>query len=240
MVANACAEIRGIVFDLDGTLYVCDRYAAEIHAEAVGYIAALMQISTAEAGLIMAATRLRLVEESGTVPTISAVCTGLGGNGPDLHRVFLQKLRPEAYLVRDERVIRLLKRLAEKFTLAIYTNNNRALTARIMNCLGLDGLIAHIFTIDDTWRGKPDEEMVCRVLAALKLSPEEALFVGDRYDVDLRVPEQLGCPVYLSQHLEQLLRLEELISRSGITPSAGISATPADRTVKEPKSPLDF
>jgi putative hydrolase of the HAD superfamily len=223
MATIARTEIGGIVFDLDGTLYVCDRYAAEIQAAAAGYIAALLQISSAQAGLIMAATRLRLAEESGTVHTISAVCTELGGNAPDLHRFFGKNLRPEACLVRDERVVRLLERLAEKFTLAIYTNNNRALTTRIMNCLGLDGLIAHIFTIDDTWRGKPDEEMVMRVLTALGLSPEEALFVGDRYDVDLRLPEQLGCRVYLSQRLEQLLRLEELL-----TPFASISATPAD------------
>ena len=214
MVAIPCAEIGGIVFDLDGTLYVCDRYAAEIHAAAAGYIADLMRISRAEAGLIMAATRLRLEEESGTVQTISAVCTDLGGNLPDLHRFFGQNLQPENHLVRDDRVIRLLERLAEKFTLAIYTNNNRPLTTRIMKCLGLDGLVANVFTIDDTWRGKPDEEMVCRVLAALKLAPEEALFVGDRYDVDLRRPEQLGCPVYLSQHLEQLLRLERLLTCS--------------------------
>ena len=228
MAAIPCTEIKGIVFDLDGTLYVCDRYAAEIQAAAVGYIAALMQISTAEAGLIMAATRIRLTEESGTVPTISAVCIELGGSVPDLHRFFGKNLQPENYLVRDERVIRLLERLAEKVTLAIYTNNNRALTTRIMNCLGLDGLVANIFTIDDTWRGKPDEEMVRRVLAVLGLSPRKALFVGDRYDVDLRLPEQLGCPVYLSQNLEQLLRLESLLTPNGITLSADILKVPAD------------
>ena len=211
MAAVMCV-IRSIVFDLDGTLYVCDRYAAKIQVAAAGYIADFMQISSAEAALIMAATRLRLIEESGTVPTISAVCTGLGGNLPELHRFFVQNLQPETFLVRDERVIRLLERLAEKFILAIYTNNNRALTARIINCLGLDGLVANVFTIDDTWRGKPDEEMVSRVLGTLGLAPEETLFVGDRYDVDLRLPEQLGCPVYLSQHLEQLLRLEELLT----------------------------
>lgn len=205
------AEIKGIVFDLDGTLYVCERFASEIQAAAYGYIAALKQISAAEAGLIMAATRLRLTGESGTVQTLSAVCTELGGNVPDLHRFFEQNLQPEAFLVRDERVIRLLERLAEKFLLAIYTNNNRILTARILNCLGLDGLVTKIFTIDDTWRGKPDEEIVRRVLGEIGLSPEEALFVGDRYDVDLRLPEQLGCPVYLSQNMEQLLRLEELL-----------------------------
>ena len=212
MAASGLIELKGIVFDLDGTLYVCDRFAAEIQAAASAYIAALKQISSAEAGLIMAAARLRLTEESGTVQTISAVCTELGGNVPDLHYFFEQNLQPEAFLVRDERVIRLLERLAEKFSLSIYTNNNRLLTTRIINVLGLHGLVNDIFTIDDTWRGKPDEEMVRRVLALLGLSPGEALFVGDRYDVDLRLPEQLGCPVYLSQNLEQLLRLEELLT----------------------------
>jgi putative hydrolase of the HAD superfamily len=106
----------------------------------------------------------------------------------------------------------LLERLAERFPLYIYTNNNRVLTARIMNYLGLDGLFRGIFTIDDAWRSKPDEAMVVRLLEAIGLSPHEALFVGDRYDVDLRVPEQLGCPVYLSQNLEQLLRLEHLLT----------------------------
>ncbi len=212
MAALEFAELKGIVFDLDGTLYVCDRFAAEIQAAASAYIAALKQISSAEAGLMMAAARLRLTEESGTVQTISAVCTELGGDVTDLHYFFEQNLQPEAYLVRDERVIRLLERLAEKFSLSIYTNNNRVLTTRIMNFLGLNGLVDDIFTIDDMWRGKPDMEMVRRVLALLDLSPREALFVGDRYDVDLRLPERLGCPVYLSQNLEQLLRLEELLT----------------------------
>lgn len=206
------AEIRGIVFDLDGTLYVCDRFAAEIHDAAVAYFAGLKRIDRDEAELLMAATRQRLTEESGTVQTLSAVCVALGGSVPDLHRHFERTLRPEAYLVRDGRVIRLLERLAGKFSLYIYTNNNRVLTTRIMDYLGLDGLVSGIFTIDDSWRGKPDEGMVKKVLEEVGLAPGETLFVGDRYDVDLRLPERLGCPVYLSQNLEQLLRLEDLLT----------------------------
>jgi putative hydrolase of the HAD superfamily len=215
MPAFTSADIHGIVFDLDGTLYVCDRFAAKIQDAAAAYIADLKRISQDEAMQLMAATRQRLTEESDSVQTISAVCTELGGSVQELHRFFERTLRPEAYLVRDERVIRLLKRLAERFSLYIYTNNNRVLTARILNYLGLDdGMMRGIFTIDDTWLGKPNEEMVGRILEKTGFSPNEALFVGDRYDVDLRVPEQLGCPVYLSQNLEQLLRLENLLTTS--------------------------
>jgi len=211
MTALTSAEIRGIVFDLDGTLYVCDRFAAEIQDAAAAYIAGVMGIGRGEAGELMTATRQRLVEESGTVQTLSAVCVELGGSVRELHRHFERTLRPETYLVRDERVIRLLECLGEQFSLYIYTNNNRVLATRIMDYLGLNGLVRGIYTIDDTWRGKPDEEMVRRVLEEIGFAPNETLFVGDRYDVDLRVPEQLGCPVYLSQSLEQLLRLEELL-----------------------------
>ncbi len=212
MAPFASAEIRGIVFDLDGTLYVCDRFAAEIQNAAAAYIAGHRHITRTEAGTLIDATRLRLASESGTAPTLSAVCIELGGSVQKLHQYFENNLRPEAYLVRDERVIRLMERLAEHFSLYIYTNNNRVLSARIMNYLGLDHVVRDIFTIDDTWQGKPDEEMAKKVLKEIGLSPDEALFVGDRYDVDLRVPEQLGCPVYLSRNLEQLLRLEGLLT----------------------------
>jgi HAD superfamily hydrolase (TIGR01549 family) len=212
MPAFTSADIRAIVFDLDGTLYQCEHFAAEIQAAAAAYIAGVRRITQEEAGLLITATRLRLAEESGTVQTISAVSRELGGSVQELHRFFERTLRPEAHLVRDERVIRLLERLAERFALYIYTNNNRVLTTRIIDYLGLDGVMRGIFTIDDNWRSKPDEEMVKRVLEEIGLSPNEALFVGDRYDVDLRMPEQLGCPVYLSQNPEQLLRLENLLT----------------------------
>jgi putative hydrolase of the HAD superfamily len=213
MSALAYSNIRGIVFDLDGTLYVCDAFAALIQDAATDYIAGLKGISRTEAGLLMAATRQRLMEESGSVQTLSAVCVDLGGSVRELHRYFEERLRPEACLVRDERVILLLQSLSERFHLYIYTNNNRALATRIISYLGLEGLFRSIFTIDDTWVGKPDEETLSRILSEISLSPAEALFVGDRYDVDLRLPEQFGCPVFLSQSLEQLLRLEELLTQ---------------------------
>jgi putative hydrolase of the HAD superfamily len=214
-------EIKGIVFDLDGTLYVCERFASEIQDAAAIYISGIKRLSYSEAMQMMAETRQRLTQENGTVQTISAVCSELGGSVQEMHRFFTQTLRPEAYLIRDERVIHLLKRLSAQFSIYIYTNNNRILTARIMNYLGLDSIADGTFTIDDAWRAKPDEEMVVRIIESIGLKPEETLFVGDRYDIDLRVPDQLGCPVYLSQSIEQLLLLGELLTQK---PSADMSA----------------
>lgn len=203
--------IRGIIFDLDGTLYVSSDFADTIQDAACTYIAGLKEITADQAYSLLATTRRLLKEETDEVPTLSAVCTRIGGNIRDLHTFFTGCLRPEAYLARDERVVALLERLARRMPLYLYTNNNRALTTRIIDLLGLDGLFRRIYAIDDSWKGKPDEGMLERILADAGLRPSEALFVGDRYDVDLRLPEQLGCPVFLSQSIEQLLRLEEIL-----------------------------
>lgn len=208
------SAIRAIVFDLDGTLYVSQAVAADIHEQAVIYLAGIRGMNRDEMRLLMDATRSRLSEESGTVQTLSAVCTALGGSVRDLHARFEACLRPETHLVRDKRVINLLSRLRERFSLYLYTNNNHVLAARILEYLGLGGMFVRIFAIDDAWRAKPDPEMLERILATIGSIPPEVLFVGDRYDVDLRLPEQTGCPIFLSRNVEQLLRLEELIDDS--------------------------
>lgn len=205
------SDIRAIVFDLDGTLYVCDEFAATIQEEAAGYIAELLGVGTAEARQLISATRRRMAEESGAVQTLSAACRALGGTTPALHDYFLAHLQPEAYLQCDERVVALIDRLRKRFSLYIYTNNNRPLAERIIGLLGLEGRFNEVFSIDGSWRAKPDEIRLDQILTATGLPPAQVLFVGDRYDVDLRLPEQRGCPIYLSQNVDQLLRLEEVL-----------------------------
>lgn len=205
-------RISGIVFDLDGTLYDSPGFAATIQESAAGYIAALKGITLDEARRSISEERAQILRETGIVPPLSAVCRELGGTVPDLHTHFTADLVPEAYLVRDERVVRLLERLGRAMSLYLLTNNNRALTDRIVKHLGLDGLFRRTYTIDDAWQAKPDRGLLERVLADIGLQPAQTLFVGDRYDVDLRLPEQMGCPIYLCQTVAQLLRLEEILS----------------------------
>jgi putative hydrolase of the HAD superfamily len=208
---NKLHDIRAIVFDLDGTLYDSPSFAAAIQDAAAEYIAGFKQIEPKEGRRLLAETRCQLAEERDEIPTLSAVCCHLGGNVRDLHSFFQESLRPEAYLLRDQRVMDLLGKLAATRALYLFTNNNRALTTRIIDYLGLSSMFRRVYTIDDTWTPKPDEGMLNRILADAGLLPAQALFVGDRYDVDLRLPERHGCPVYLSQSIEQLLRLEDLL-----------------------------
>jgi len=210
-VQEQLSDIRGIIFDLDGTLYVSPPYAATIQEAAVGYICGIKKIDYDDARQLLAATRRAIIAERDEIPTLSAVCRELGGDLRDLHSHFEACLRPEQYLAEDPRVVAMLEKLANSRQLYLFTNNSRALTTRIIDILGIGTLFGRIFTINETWKGKPDDSLLDRVLTETGLLPFQALFVGDRYDVDLRLPEQRGCPVYLSQSIEQLLRLGELL-----------------------------
>jgi putative hydrolase of the HAD superfamily len=204
------AHLRTIVFDLDGTLYVNEQLAAEIQQAVSTYIAQVRQIPLTASSLLIKETRQRLTHERGTEATLSSVCTELGGTVADFHRTATQLVHPERWLDADIRVITLLTDLAQRFELVIYTNNNRTLAERILTRLGISGLFRHIVTIEDFWLPKPDRSALMLLLKTIGRSPGECLFVGDRYDVDLRLPAELGCAVHQVADSTDLLALASL------------------------------
>jgi len=204
-------ELKALVFDLDGTLYVNTDFGRVIHLCSCRYIAELKGIGDAEADELIREAKKRLSAETGRDSTLSHACMALGGDLMELHRRFAVEIRPERFLSPDERVVRLLKSLGSKFELSIYTNNNRRLSKRIMGLIGVAGLFRRVLTIEDSWRPKPDREALEKVYRAIERKPGECLFVGDRYDIDLRLPAELGSTVFLATSVEELFPLEKLL-----------------------------
>lgn len=201
-------RVSAIVFDLDGTLYNSRELADEIHRVAVRGLALQLKLSPEEtAGRLMAAKRA-VSGRSGCEATLSAACLELGGDLRALHDHLAAQVQPEPFLQRDERVVAMLRRLRERFALYLYSNNNRRLATRIMGAIGLEDLFASVITIEDCWRAKPDRLALARLWAAIGAAPDECLFVGDRYDVDLRLPEEQGSLVFRATTVAELLTLE--------------------------------
>ncbi|MRR57770.1 MAG: HAD family hydrolase [Deltaproteobacteria bacterium] len=201
------SDIRAIVFDLDGTLYVSDGLTEEIRRAVCEYAGRIKGISPETAADLIRETRERLSQTQGTEVTLSAVCEELGGDLAGFHQAITPKVHPEAYLTRDDRVVKLVTNLAARYDLYIYTNNNPDLTGRIMNLLGVCGLFREVFTIENFRRPKPDRSSLEKLFSAIDRQPAECLFVGDRYDVDLRVPAEMGSAVFLVTGVEELLKL---------------------------------
>lgn len=210
------SDLKALLFDLDGTLYVSTPLGRDIRGAACRYIAELKGIGVEQANLLLDETKKKLSALSGLDTPLSLACGELGGDLLELHRRFAVEVRPERYLSRDNRVVELLKTLGGKFELYLYTNNNRPLTDAIMNLIGIAGLFRGLFTIEDSWRPKPNREALAEILRRIGRKPDECLFVGDRYDVDLRLPAEMGCAVFLVSSTEELFPLCRLMSEENI------------------------
>jgi len=205
-------RITAIIFDLDGTLYTSRGLAAEIHRVACNALARQLGITPDEAEARLRETKAQISARTGLEATLSAACAELGCDIRELHRFLATEIVPEPFLLRDERVVAMLERLSRTHALYIYTNNNRPLATRIMAAIGIDGCIGKIFCIEDLWRSKPDRMALEKIFAAIGAQPEECLFAGDRYDVDLRLPAELGSTVFLTRTVAELLTLEEFLA----------------------------
>ncbi len=209
-------DIKALVFDLDGTLYTSAPLGAEIMLSAERYIAELKGVGREDAELLLRGAKNNLTAAGGFEATLSMACLELGGDLRELHRRFSIEVRPERFLARDERVADFLKTLGRRFELYVYTNNNRRLSAAIMEILGVAGLFRQVFTIEDTWRPKPDRDALEDIFRRIGRQPDECLFVGDRYDVDLRLPAAMGCAVCLVSTTEELFHLCTLSNEENV------------------------
>lgn len=203
--------IKAAIFDLDGTLYFEESLGREIGRVAARYVSLLKGIDMDAAQGLVRATRKRLTAEQGVEASLSVACLALGGDLRELHRYFTEEIVPEPHLEKDDRVIALLSELSAHFPLYIYTNNNMPLSSRIMEKIGVSHLFRRVFTIEDSWQPKPDRAMIEYILAEIGTAPSDCLFVGDRYDIDLRLPERMGATVHLVQNSEDFLSLNKYL-----------------------------
>ena len=68
-----------------------------------------------------------------------------------------------------------------------------------------------LFTIDSFWSPKPDSSALENIFRLIDRVPAECLFVGDRYDVDLRLPAMKGSAVFLSKSVQELMVLLKIL-----------------------------
>lgn len=209
------SDIRAIVFDLDGTLYADEGFAREIFRAVCEYAASIRGISAEDAEALVKETRDRLSAIHGSEATLTSVCRELGGDVAGFHRAITPKVHPEAFLRKDERVVELLGKLATRFDLYVYTNNNAELTSRILSTLGISGLFRRVFTIEDYRQPKPDRAVLEKLYSDIGRAPDECLFVGDRFDVDLRLPAEMGSAVFLVGGVMELLNLTVPVGEKG-------------------------
>jgi phosphoglycolate phosphatase/putative hydrolase of the HAD superfamily len=202
-----------IIFDVDSTLYTCPAYA---EAQIQGQIQRL----ALELGVAPQEMELRVEERR----ELLATCDG--GRKPSLGNVFVsfgipisesvrwreELIDPADFLTQDTRLRDTLLALRSAAAIGVVTNNPAAVGRRTLAALGVEDLFPVVVGLDTCGVSKPHRAPFLRAAAELGASAEHCLAVGDRFDIDIALPLELGMGGVLVDGVEDVYRLPELLS----------------------------
>ena len=120
-------------------------------------------------------------------------------------------LEPANFLKRDENLIQTLLQLKEKYSLICVTNNPVKPAQKTLKALGIDNIIPDIIGLDTCGKSKPAKEPFMLACKMTDARPEECLAVGDRYDMDIALPLELGMGGILVSGVKDVYTLPEIL-----------------------------
>lgn len=188
-------NLKAIVFDIDSTLYTDSAYAFEQVDCQVRHFAELRGITADEARKMVADYRKKFAEEHDG-SKVSLGNTLLAFGVPIEDSILWRKtlLEPSDFLSLDKKLVVAIKQLAEKFKLICVTNNPVLPARKTLEALGISEFFPEIVGLDTCYKSKPAYEPFNKALELLgtSVTAENCLAVGDRYDLDIALPLEMG------------------------------------------------
>jgi phosphoglycolate phosphatase/putative hydrolase of the HAD superfamily len=185
--------IQTLIFDIDSTLYTNSAYAYEQVDCQVREFAKLKKLTSDEARKLVFDFRKKFAEENGGKKiSLGNLLTNFGIPIEQSVKWRNDLMRPEDFLIRDEKLICELQILSKKYKLICVTNNPVKPARKTLEVIGISDFFEHIVGLDTCYKSKPAREPFEKALELTKTTAENAVAIGDRYDLDVQLPLQMG------------------------------------------------
>jgi phosphoglycolate phosphatase/putative hydrolase of the HAD superfamily len=122
---------------------------------------------------------------------------------------------PARYLREDPRLRETLKALAASYSLAVVTNNPVLVARKTLAALGVEGIFGAVVGLDTCGESKPRKAPFFKAAELLGASPEACVSIGDRYDIDIAPPLELGMGGILVDGVEDVYGIREALADGG-------------------------
>ena len=185
--------IQTLIFDIDSTLYTNSAYAYEQVDCQVREFAKLKNMTSDEARKLVFDFRKNFAKENnGKKISLGNLLTNFGIPIEQSVQWRNDLMRPENFLVRDEKLICELQILSKKYKLICVTNNPVKPARKTLEVIGISDFFEHIVGLDTCYKSKPAREPFEKALELTKTAAENAVAIGDRYDLDIELPLRMG------------------------------------------------
>ncbi|MDA8409370.1 MAG: HAD family hydrolase [Treponema sp.] len=209
---NLPSRPRGLIFDLDSTLYEHPAYARF-------QTGVLVERLAAERGEALEVTQALLAKMREERRRLGEADTSLGnlslalGVPIETSVAWREELiHPEEWLGPDARLDEALTALAGNFPLGLVTNNPRSIALSSLEALGVRRHFSCVIGLDDTGHSKPDPAPFALASRRLNLPPAALISIGDREDVDIRPALALGMGGLLISTIGEVYELPSFLS----------------------------
>lgn len=185
--------IQTLIFDIDSTLYTNSAYAYEQVDCQVREFAKLKNMTSDEARKLVFDFRKKFAKENnGKKISLGNLLTNFGISIEQSVQWRNDLMRPEDFLIRDEKLICELQILSKKYKLICVTNNPVKPARKTLEVIGISDFFEHIVGLDTCYKSKPAREPFEKALELTKTAAENAVAIGDRYDLDIELPLRMG------------------------------------------------
>lgn len=186
-------NLKTIIFDIDSTLYTSAAYAFEQVDSQIRFWAKKQGITASAARNKISQFRKKWsAEHGGKKISLGNAFTHFGVTIEESVEMRRSLLEPADFLSKDERLISVLEELSKDYRLICVTNNPVLPARKTLEAIGISDLIPEIVGLDTCGKSKPAQEPFEKALSLTNSRPEECLAVGDRYDMDIALPLEMG------------------------------------------------
>ena len=214
---NLPSNPKTLIFDIDSTLYTNAVYAFEQVDCQVRQFAKDRGITADEARKMVADYRKQFAAANNG-KKISLGNTLLAFGIPIAQSVEWRKtlMEPADFLKRDDRLIQTLNELSKRFNLICVTNNPVFTARKTLDAIGISEFFPEIVGLDTCLKSKPAVEPFMKACEITGTTPQECIAIGDRYDMDIALPLQMGMGGILVSGVEEVYEIGIHIPKSVI------------------------
>ncbi len=176
-------RVRGLVFDIDNTVYHHPAYQAAGTAGEVAEVARILGQSVAAMETMIKARRRDLGVKRGSPATMTETVQSLGVTAQQWNELRCRVWQPEQWLTTDAAMCQFFRQLAATSRIVAFGTNSPATVGEgVLRSIGLRQMLpdAPVWGSDTLAASKPDPQFFRHLARQIGCDPAECLSIGDR------------------------------------------------------------